>query len=138
MRWKYDTHRPPINDGEIHSVYPTEDSNQLVHLENNPAFLTVNVLSISKTRINGLNVANFSTILTVDLIQLAEQSITSLSCGGNQLLTELVNVSILQPSFNAPSTLNITSVLATYHLGSLNSVDIQWMKLVSFNVTCMQ
>ncbi len=128
VRWKYDTLRPPINDGNIHAILPTEDSNQTVHLENNPAFLTVNVVSISRRKIN---VANFSTILTVDLIQLAEQSITSISCGANQLVTVSVNVSILQPSFNAPSTINITSVLATYHLGSLNSVDIQWTKLVS-------
>ncbi len=119
------------NDGVIHTIFPAEDSSQLVHLENNPAFLTVNVVSISMTNINGKNLANFSTILTVDLNQLAEQSVTDISCGALQLVTVSVNVSILKPA--AASTLNITSVLATYHSRSLSSVQVQWIKLVVIN-----
>ena len=134
LRWTYNA-TMPVEDPVIQVILPS-DADMTPFVESvafrNPAFLTVEVDLVSTKTINEISVANFFTILTVDLAQLAQQNITSITCGQLGHLTDslAVNVTILRPSFIAPRTLNITSVIASYQFGSLSSVEVQWTKMV--------
>ncbi len=126
LRWSYDAGFGLVTIEPV--IFPS-DPVELVSNQN-PAFLTIQVVNISQ----GINdsTAYFSTILTVDLVQLAQLNITRITCGQLGDLTDsvAVDVSILRPSFIAPWTLNITNVVATYQSGSLDSVEVHWTKLV--------
>ena len=78
---------------------------------------------------------NFLSILTVDLVQLEEQSVNSISCGDPGTSQTLpVNVVIIRET--VPDSPNITRVDATYNSTGLRSVTVAWNKLVrtfSFN-----
>ncbi len=138
LRWTYNA-TMLIDVPVIQSTFPSDaDRSPFVDSDvvfKNPAFLTVEIVLVSvksNKTINGISVANFSTKLTVDLAQLAQQNITSITCGQFGHFTDslAVNVTIFRPSFIAPMTLKITKVIASYQSGSLNSVEVQWTKMV--------
>ncbi|XP_064406230.1 uncharacterized protein LOC135351193 isoform X3 [Halichondria panicea] len=72
---------------------------------------------------------NASTILTVDLSELYNQNIKTISCGSFVLnKTVPVNISILQPSFPSVSPQVYTAVIVRYNFGLIFSVDVSWRK----------
>ena len=80
----------------------------------NPAFISVHVTNISFDSRTLL--ANFSSVLTVDLLELNKQNIKNISCGGlSDKDTQQVDVS----DYFTP---NIT---ASYQSGILNKVEVQ-------------
>ena len=128
LRWTFDAGNGPVFINPV--IYPTDESPNVVSVLNlNSPFHEIQIVDILQGH---SSVANFSTIITADFVQLAQQNITIITCGQLDNLTDsiAVNVSITKPSFIAPWTLNITNVIATYQSGSLNSVEIQWTKLV--------
>ncbi len=125
LRWSYDTGLGLVTINPI--IFPSGidlASNQ------NSAFLTIQVVNISRGQNN--STAYFSTILIADLVQLAQQNITRITCGQLENITDsvAVDVTILVPSFIAPLAINITNVVATYQSGNLSSVEVHWTKLV--------
>ena len=129
LRWSY----YPNSDANSHITSPyqpetaPEKTPMLVLPDVNGAFLTVQLLEV--TSINSSDRANFSSILTVDLLGLINQNVTKIVCGDIattqeksviQLVDEVVK---LQPK-----------IRATYELGILTDVQVQLNNLVSMYI----
>ena len=85
----------------------------------NPAFISVYVTNISFDRRTLL--ANFSSVLTVDLLELNKQNINNISCGG------LPDKDTQQVDVIDYFTPNIT---ASYQSGILSRVEVQLVGLL--------
>ena len=92
-----------------------------------PAFVSVELTYVVQN--TNPVFGNFSSILNVDLSQLEEQSVSSISCGDpGTSITVPVNVVIIRQS--VPDRPNITGVNATYNSTGLKSVTVSWNKVV--------
>ena len=90
---------------------------------------TVQLIAVEQNQ-NNRNLANFSSILTVNLSQLQSQNVTEISCGDpRKSKVEPVDVSIIEPGI--PNTPTITTVTVGYQSRQLSSVEITWKKSVS-------
>lgn len=95
--------------------------------QQHPPFILVELTAVAQS--SNVVFSNFSSILTVDLLQLGEESVTNITCGDpgtNQTLP--VNVVIIRDT--VPVNPNITEVNATYNSAGLRSVTVTWNKLV--------
>ena len=96
-----------------------------------PAFISVELTDVVQS--TDLVFGNFSSILTVDLSQLEEQSVSSISCGDpGTSKTVPVNVNIIRRS--RPDGPNITGVTATYNSTGLRHVTVAWDKVVRAHI----
>ena len=103
------------------------DASPQIFLSNitNPAFLSVQLVTVSRSP--ELNMANYSSILTVDLLALEKQNITSITCGD-----VVTYMRILVSDIKVWDPVN-TMITAIYQLGDLTSIEVQVRNLVSFN-----
>lgn len=125
LRWRYRS----LNSTEyaVVKIFLLDTSPQISPINiNNPAFLSVQLVTVSRSLESEM--ANFSSILTVDLLALEKQNITSLTCGYVVAYEEIMVSDIL-----VWDPLN-TMITAIYQLGVLTSVEIQLRNLVSFLV----
>ena len=123
LRWSYNGIDEVIGSFDPRSNSPSSKT------PSNVAFVDLQLTKVINTTISQ-DLANFSSVLTADLVQLQQQNITSIVCGdpGAMAVTP-VGVQVLQPSI--PRTPNITTVTATYQSGILNRIKVTWGKLVS-------
>ncbi len=96
----------------------------------NPAFLSIQLVAVSRSFES--NMANFSSILTVDLLALEKQNITSITCGD-----VITYMRILVSDIIVWDPVN-TIIIAIYQFGVLTSVKVQLRNLVSFSVINLQ
>ena len=124
LRWSYNGIDYVIGSFDPGSNSPSSKT------PSNVAFVDLQLTKVISTTIfRGL--ANFSSILTADLVQLQQQNITSIVCGDpGAMAVAPVGVQMLQPSI--PRSPNITTVTATYQSGILNRIKVTWGKLVSW------
>ncbi len=91
----------------------------------NPAFLSIQLIAVS--HFFESDMANYSSILTVDLLALEKQNVTSITCGDVVTYMEiLVSDIIVWDPVN-------TMITAIYQLGVLTNVEVQLRNLVSFS-----
>ena len=123
LRWNYNRENYLIG-----SFYPDSNSPSS-ETPSNAAFVDLRLTKVINTTISQ-DFANFSSVLTVDLVQLQQQNISSIVCGdpGAMAVTP-VGVQVLQPSI--PRRPNVTTVTATYQSGILNQIKVTWGKSVS-------
>ena len=94
----------------------------------NPAFINVELKFVTSNP-NDERFGNFVSVLTANIAQLQSQNVENINCGDPGIIdTEPVNIRILQPSI--PITPRVSSVAATYHFGTLRTIDVSWIKLV--------
>ena len=101
----------------------------------NPAFVSVQLTAVSQNSL--IIYGNFSSILTVDLSQLEQQNIVSISCGDPVIRgTVPVNVHIIQATVPAdPQIIEVSVYGQLVSLLEINEefkvfmVSISWMKL---------
>ena len=90
----------------------------------NPAFVSVNITDVS-LNIN-TRVANFSSILVVDLLELSKQKIHNITCGDlSDTDTQQVDITLKHDEYFT------SHVTAIYQLGILNSIKVDWIMLVN-------
>ena len=90
---------------------------------------TVQLIAVEQNQNNPI-LANFSSILTVNLSQLQSQNVTEISCGDpRKSKVEPVDISIIEPGI--PDSPTIIRVTAGYESRELSSVEITWKKSVS-------
>ena len=120
LRWRYNGNMPVI------SYFPDGTStNQL----DQTIYFIIEIKAV-KQNPNDLNLANFSSCLTVNLSELQSNNITEISCGNPGLSQiEPVNVSIIEPSI--PNSPTIARVTTEYQSGELDTLEIEWAKSVS-------
>ena len=98
----------------------------------NPAFVSVQLTAVSQNLLSPV-FGNFSSILTVDLSQLEQQNILSISCGDPAIRgTVSVDVHIVQDTVPADPQLHTLSVQLVTTLEfdmTVFAVSISWMKL---------
>ena len=124
LRWKYNEELI-----EIYSFTQGDTAtSQPVALDDNPAFVAVQLTYISQCPTQNCVQANFSSVLTVDSSQLLEQDISSITCDdvSSSATTEIVAVTAI-----SSDTLIITKVTASYVWGAPNRLIVNWEKLVS-------
>ncbi len=123
LRWMY--------NGRINIVTFFSDTEAPSSVDtNNPAFLSVELLSVAQNPANQ-NFANFSSELVVNVSQLQTEGVTSLTCGDPNTFEMIpVDVEIIQQT--EPESSNGTNVTALYEFGSLMDVTVSWEKLVSY------
>ena len=97
--------------------------------KDNPAFVSVYVTNISVENYTQTNSpGNFSSVLTVDPLELNKQNIRSITCGD---ISEKVTLEVNIKEYFTPS------VIASYRLGTLNKIEVDWIKLVSIIHSCL-
>ena len=123
LRWRY--------NGNINIVTFFSDTEAPSSVNtNNPAFLSVELLSVAQDPVNR-NFAKFSSKLVVDLSKLQTESVTSITCGDpNTFKMVLVDVEIIQET--EPESPNGTNVTALYEGSILTDVIVSWERLVSY------
>ena len=120
LRWRYN------GDNVIYSFSTTDLPMNSV--TTNPAFINVELKFVASTP-NDERFGNFVSVLTADIAQLQSQNVGNINCGDPGTIdTEPVNIRILQPSI--PITPRVSSVAATYLFGTLQTIDVSWIKLV--------
>ncbi len=128
LRWLY----LPIDHRIIFLSDSFPQNTSMSVFPNNPEsdISRVQLLDIRKnTSNNSSNHANFSSILTVDLLQLLNQNVTKIECGDavlneEKLVLDLVDgVVKLEPK-----------VTATYQKGVLNNIQVQVKNLVCIKI----
>ena len=91
FRWMYNGN---IDIGNFYHADSTLGSQKGI---SNPAFVSVQLIAVSRPNSTDVRFANFSSILIVDLSQLEQQNITNISCGDPWISkTVPVNVHIAQ------------------------------------------
>ena len=91
---------------------------------NNPAFISINITNVSPD--DQREMSNFSSVLTVDLLELNNSNIRNITCGDLREYDTLeVDATRKTSEYFTP---NIT---ATFQLGVLNIIKVQWTKSVS-------
>ena len=117
-------------DINIHSYHP-DSSITAPTSTSNPAFVSVQLTAVSQS--SQIIFANYTSILTVDLSQLEQQNIMSISCGDPAIRrTVPVDVHIVQDTVPADLQLNTLSVQLVTTLEfdmTVFVVSISWMKL---------
>lgn len=104
---------------------PPQDFASTLRDNNNLAFLTVQLITVSR-HYESNTTANFSSILTVDLLELEKQGISSISCGDVGTNEEkLVSDITVWDIFN-------TEITAVYQFGALTNIEVQLRNLVSY------
>ena len=124
--WTYNTGNPIAS--RIDLDYEVTSSVFYPRL-NNPPFISINITNVSPDyqRLT----ANFSSVLTVDLLELNNKNIRNITCGDFREYDTLeVDVTRKTSEHFTP---NIT---ATFHLGVLSITKVQWTKLVS-HIACL-
>ena len=118
-------------DIDIEDYYP-DDSVTTPTSTFNPAFVSVQLTAVSQSLLNPV-FGNLSSILTVDLSQLEQQNIMSISCGDPAIRgTVPVDVHIVQDTVPANPQLQTLSVQLVTILEfdmTVFVVSISWMKL---------
>ena len=119
LRWSY------IGSNSSKSVelqvFLADHSNNIT-VSSNPAFLSVQLVTVSDME----TPANFTSMLTVDLQELENQDITSITCGDVATYEEKLVSDIILDLVN-------TKITANYHVGVLTSIEVQLRNLVSYN-----
>ena len=119
LRWSY------IGSNSSKSVelqvFLADHSNNIT-VSSNPAFLSVQLVTVSDME----TLANFTSMLTVDLQELENQDITSITCGDVATYEEKLVSDIILDLVN-------TKITANYHVGVLTSIEVQLRNLVSYN-----
>ena len=125
----------------IGDFYESDDPPSTSTNTSNPAFVSVQLTTVSQ---NSLNPAfgNFSSILTVNLSQLEEQNIMSISCGDPVIIgTVPVDVHIIHDTVpDDPQLTGISIQLATIMESNKQSiliVSILWTKLRLVSDACV-
>ena len=91
---------------------------------NNPAFISINISNVSPD--DQRLMANFSSVLTVDLLELNNKNVRNITCGEFKDFDTLeVDVRRKISDYFTP---NITAI---FQLGVLSMIRVQWTKLVS-------
>ena len=85
----------------------------------NPAFIIVNITNVSVD--HKTHSANFSSVLTVDLLELRKQGVQNITCG------DLATSDTLQVNVKDYFTPNAT---ASYLSGVLSRIEVYWTNLV--------
>ena len=120
LRWRYN------GDNVIYSFSTTDLPMNSV--TTNPAFISVELKFVASTP-NDERFGNFVSVLTADITQLQSQNVGNINCGDPGTIdTEPVDIRVLQPSI--PITPRVSSVIATYLFGALQTIDVSWIKLV--------
>ena len=121
-------------DIDIADSYHPDDSITTPTNTSNPAFVSVQLTVVSQNSLNPV-FGNFSSILTMDLSQLEQQNIMSISCGDPATRgTVPVDVHIAQDTVPADPQLHTLSVQLVTTLEfdiMVFVVSISWMKLQS-------
>ena len=112
MRWTYNAGNF-IEGIEIDYMVPSSIYPQ------NPAFITVDITNVSVD--NKTHSASFSSVLTVDLLELRKQEIQNVTCG------DLTTSDTLQVNVRDYFTPNVT---ASYLSGVLSRIEVYWTNLV--------
>ncbi|XP_064406052.1 uncharacterized protein LOC135351061 isoform X3 [Halichondria panicea] len=120
LRWRY--------NGNIDIVTVFSDASAPFSFEiNNPAFLSVELLSVAQDPVDP-NFGNFSSELVVNVSQLQAVSVMSITCGDPDTFKMIpVDVEIIQQT--EPESPNGTNVTALYEFGSLTDVIVSWEQL---------
>ena len=120
LKWKYNENMDVI------SYFPNEKSSTQPTVS---AFFIVQLKVVQQDQNNPV-IGNFTSSLTVNILQLQSNNVSKISCGtpGLFLQVETGNVSIIEPGI--PSTPTITMVTATYQDRELNSIEVKWAKSV--------
>ena len=128
LRWSY--RNSSSNSAERFTLgLPFLADNSLQHFahtivnNHNPAFLTVQLVTIFRSPESNAS-ANFSSVLTVDLLELENHNITSLTCGDASIYEEKLVTDIIWDLVNAKIT-------AIYQIGVLTSIEVRLRNLVS-------
>ena len=91
---------------------------------NNPAFISINISNVSPD--DQRLMTNFSSVLTVDLLELNNKNVRNITCGEFKDFDTLeVDVRRKRSDYFTP---NITAI---FQLGVLSIIKVQWTKLVS-------
>ena len=127
LTWRYN------GDIDIADSYHLDDSiTTPTKVTSNPAFVSVQLTAVSQNSLNPV-FGNFTSILTVDLSQLEQQNIMSISCGDPATRgTVPVDVHIVQDTVQADPQLHSLSVQLVTTLEfdiTVFAVLISWMKL---------
>ena len=124
LQWSYRSSNSPKIIKLGTSFLPDYRANiTAVEAINNPAVLAVQLVTVSKYADQSL--ANFSSLLFVDLLKLENQEITSILCGDVSTYDKkLVSDIIVWDLVN-------TKITAMYWLGALTSVEVHLRSLVS-------
>ena len=122
LEWEY-------NDFAIELFYvPSDSADTTPRPLANSAFVSVQLIRVSRNTI--LMTANFSSILTVDLSQLEQQNIRSISCGDAVTRSTVpVDVHIIQETVPADPQLIGVNATSTFDDKLTSFVAIKW-KLV--------
>ncbi|XP_064402510.1 uncharacterized protein LOC135348219 isoform X3 [Halichondria panicea] len=116
LRWSY------IGSNSSKSVelqvFLADHSNNIT-VSSNPAFLSVQLVTVSDME----TPANFTSMLTVDLQELENQDITSITCGDVATYEEKLVSDIILDLVN-------TKITANYHVGVLTSIEVQLRNLL--------
>ena len=118
-------------NGDIDIAYSYYPDSSITTPKNtsNPAFVSVQLTAVSQSSL--FVFANFSSILTVDLSQLEQQNIMSISCG-DPATRETVPVDVHQDTVPADPqllTLSVQLVTSLEFDMTVFVVSISWMKL---------
>ena len=89
----------------------------------NPAFVTVNITNISNDKTTGL--ANFSSVLTLNLLELDKQDIQNITCG------DLLYKNTLHLNYRNYFYLNVS---VSYISGILSRIELHLTNLVSYGL----
>ena len=88
----------------------------------NSAFVSVHITNVSIVSIDNVtHLANFSSVLTVDPLELSKQDVQNITCG------DLATKDTLQVKVKDYFTPNVT---ASYLSGVLNRIEVYWTNLV--------
>ena len=100
----------------INRVHPDDASITSPTYPTNPAFVSVSITKVynNKTR------ANFSSVLTVDLLEINKQIVKNISCGDLSHTDTVIVGDYFCPS-----------VITTYQLRLLKKIEVYWTNLVS-------
>ncbi len=124
LRWQYTTSTPSSHIGTIISfLSDSQPQNTPMTISNkSPAFLTVQLLYVTHyITSDDRRLANFSSVLSVNLFELENQNVTKITCGDFASFKEkLVADMVIMPN-----------VSAIYQHGTLTSIQVQLRNLVS-------
>ena len=130
LTWMYN------EDIDIADSYLPDSSITIPTNTSNPAFVSIQLTAVSQSLL--IIYGNFSSILTVDLSQLEQQNITSISCGDPVIRgTVPVDVHIIQDTVPAdPQIIEVSvhnQLVALLEINEnqlkVSMVSISWMKL---------
>ncbi len=131
LRWRYNV------DTDIEEYFSDAEPSKLaMPVVDNPAFLSVELLSVSQNV--DINFANFSSELTVNSSRLQSEGVTSIICGEPETskAIQVDDVNVIQE--NVPERPNGVLVTAAYESGSLMELIVSWNKqVVRYNSACI-